>query len=89
MTRPVKVALVVVLALLGPAPSACYDGGVVGAKCGEGYSECNGQCVDLMVDSNNCGACGVVCPGGRACHRGMYCEGLGPGAGGEAGASGR
>ena len=29
--------------------------------CGAGKSLCNGKCVDLQQDSNNCGSCGNVC----------------------------
>jgi hypothetical protein len=31
---------------------------------------CAGACVDLDFDSANCGACGVICPGGTACQGG-------------------
>ena len=82
-----KVGLLL-LVVWGMLPTACYDGGLVGAECGKGFSECDGYCVDLSRDRDNCGACGVVCPAGRACHAGEYCEGFGPGAG-EAGASSR
>jgi hypothetical protein len=70
--------------LLGSAfiPAGCYEGGFVGDECRSGLQECAGECVDLSTDKRNCGACGVVCPGGRACFRGLYCEGFGPGAGG-------
>jgi len=30
-------------------------------------SVCNGACVDLNSDQNNCGACGNVCPAGQEC----------------------
>ncbi len=30
-------------------------------------TECDGTCVDLQVDSRNCGACGTVCGGGQVC----------------------
>lgn len=43
--------------------------------CPAGFRECNGQCVDVMRDSANCGACGRdcgidrpnVCAGGSCC----------------------
>ena len=32
--------------------------------CGEGEFACDGECVDLMTDMENCGACGEVCESG-------------------------
>lgn len=32
---------------------------------------CPSGCVDVLTDRNNCGACGVVCPAGRACANGV------------------
>ena len=85
MNRHLRTAALVLLAIYGMVPTACYDDGVVSAECAKGYTECDGLCVDLLVDGNNCGACGVICPGGRPCHDGEYCEGFGPGAGGQGG----
>jgi hypothetical protein len=34
-----------------------------GISCFDGYTECGGRCVPLATDVNNCGACGIVCPG--------------------------
>ncbi|HEU5076420.1 MAG TPA: hypothetical protein VFU02_19650 [Polyangiaceae bacterium] len=85
LTRNALLAL-----LLGGAsvPGACYSGGLVGADCRSGLSECAGECVDLATDGQNCGACGVVCPAGRACFQGLYCEGFEVGTGGNGGAAG-
>jgi hypothetical protein len=69
-------------------PAGCYEGGFVGDDCRSGLQECAGECVDLSTDRRNCGACGVVCPGGRACFQGLYCEGFGPGAAGAGGGGG-
>jgi hypothetical protein len=82
MRRRTHAALLVVLLALACFPGACYSGGLVGAECGDGFTDCDGQCVDLKVDSQNCGACGVVCPDERACHQGQYCEGFDAGTGG-------
>ncbi len=32
---------------------------------------CNQKCVDVQTDSNNCGACGVVCPSRAECSEGQ------------------
>jgi len=49
-----------------PAP------GVNACVCNAGYANCDGNqangCeVNLTSDSNNCGACGNVCPAGTLC----------------------
>jgi hypothetical protein len=33
-------------------------------------TECNGECVDLMSDEENCGACGNQCPHDSHCING-------------------
>lgn len=42
-------------------PSACTGGGSGSpfAPCSSGNTCCNGQCVNLQTDSDNCGTCGV------------------------------
>jgi hypothetical protein len=40
------------------------DNAVVGGSCAAGYTDCNGACVELSVDQNNCGTCGSVCASG-------------------------
>jgi DNA-binding beta-propeller fold protein YncE len=49
--------------------SAGDDAGGGGTPCGG--TLCNGQCVNLNTDVNNCGACGAVCDGdGAVCAAG-------------------
>jgi len=45
-----------------PSLQTGVDGGE-GGVC----TVCNGQCVDVTSNAFNCGACGVVCPGGQTC----------------------
>jgi hypothetical protein len=59
------------LALAYALPMACGSGGVVGGKCRGGYSNCNGQCVALQSDVNNCGVCGTVCAPDEGCGDGV------------------
>ena len=44
--------------------------------CQQGLTDCNGECVDCGTDTNNCGACGVVCGEGYICNNGQ-CEYIG------------
>lgn len=39
-------------------------------KCTKGRTKCGKQCFNLSADSANCGACGVVCTGGKVCSGG-------------------
>ena len=41
------------------------------ANCTAQQTNCNGACVDLNVDTNNCGACGVTCAAGQTCNAGV------------------
>jgi hypothetical protein len=59
------------LALAYALPMACGSGGVVGGKCRGGYTNCNGQCVALQSDVNNCGVCGTVCAPDEGCGDGI------------------
>ncbi|MGZ6068440.1 MAG: hypothetical protein ACXWVM_38935 [Polyangiales bacterium] len=39
-------------------------------RCPSGYTNCRGLCVITSADENNCGGCGIVCPGGWDCCNG-------------------
>lgn len=42
-----------------------------GVCCPQGLTNCDGlTCTDTSSDTNNCGACGNVCPGGYSCTNG-------------------
>ncbi len=51
------------------AAGACV--GDFAGLCRNGASECAGVCVELAVDPNHCGACGVTCEGDRSCVDGV------------------
>ncbi len=43
------------------AGEGCSAGGC-GVVCDTGLTDCDGACVDLVTNANNCGACGESCP---------------------------
>ena len=53
----------------------CGSGSVCTASsgacnCGNGQTCCNGACVNLSADRNNCGTCGSTCGAGASCQAG-------------------
>src|SRR5579871_1656762 len=62
-------------------PGIHLDGGVdgkmqtthdmAGNGCQSPLFKCNGQCVDVLSDNNNCGTCGVICQNGETCQSGQ------------------
>jgi len=49
-----------------PCAAATVEGcdatnAIVGGSCAAGYTDCDGQCVQLASDPRNCGTCGRVC----------------------------
>jgi RHS repeat-associated protein len=59
----------------GSAPGSASGGGggastSPGGGCPDGQTSCNGICVDMQSDANNCGACGSICGSGQGCQGG-------------------
>ncbi|HEY8090012.1 MAG TPA: hypothetical protein VIF09_19255 [Polyangiaceae bacterium] len=52
------------------ANSTCTSGA---CQCSAGFTPCNGACVNINTDSNNCGGCGHVCPALTAPSFGSTC----------------
>ncbi|HET8940164.1 MAG TPA: hypothetical protein VFN67_42275 [Polyangiales bacterium] len=53
-----------------PANFVCQAGRCVcdsNSDCASGQNCCNGACVDVRGDKNNCGGCGTVCAGSQSC----------------------
>jgi hypothetical protein len=61
------------------------NSGLCQPTCETGFTDCNGTCIDLAGDRDNCGACGNVCTypcscqtsvdGVSFCTHGGYCRG--------------
>jgi hypothetical protein len=53
-------------------PTGPTGAGPGAASCAAGLTRCGGDCVDLAVDRQHCGACGQICPdlGGLVCQGG-------------------
>jgi hypothetical protein len=52
--------------------------GMCQQTCTLGSAACDGSCVDLIGDPNNCGGCGTKCMGGFVCNDGgcaLSCQG--------------
>jgi hypothetical protein len=62
----------------GSHPAATTQGHQSGgdAPCpGPGLTRrCNGRCVNIQDDNNNCGSCGNSCPSGKTCDGHMFCR---------------
>ena len=54
-----------------PATGGGSDGGVATLSCCFGAVECNGACVDLKSNANDCGACGKHCAVNQVCSAGV------------------
>jgi hypothetical protein len=59
-----------------PNSSPVCVSGVCSISCNSGFANCNGNNTDgceinLMTNSNNCGACGIICPGAQVCSGGV------------------
>src|SRR5450755_3614391 len=64
------------LALVAAIGSAVFVAGcakpatVTGTTCSSDQLECNGTCINVQMDSQNCGACGNSCGSGSSCQAG-------------------
>ncbi|WP_438009546.1 MXAN_6577-like cysteine-rich protein [Sorangium sp. So ce321] len=69
------------------ATSACGSDGAPAQICDVPYFDCDGVCMALGSDPDNCGACGNECPAGASCVNGA-CEEPAQGGGGAGGTDG-
>ncbi len=61
--------IVIVIALLLGNLAVCIEAANDPKKCrGDKPDECNGKCVNLKNDDQNCGSCGNACNQGEICH---------------------
>ena len=51
----------------GPTPGNGSGNGTSAGTCGTGLQPCNGGCVDIASDPQNCGSCGNICGAGQSC----------------------
>src|SRR5579863_6021424 len=81
MTRARLLVFGVGLAVLAAACAAKGTGGATGTggangsggangQCGSGLMACNGSCVNVQTDSQNCGTCQLACDTGTVCQGG-------------------
>jgi Stigma-specific protein, Stig1 len=59
------------LGVVGFAQGCGTENGIVGGACRSGLIACTSQCVDALVDTDNCGGCGNRCPVNIACILGV------------------
>lgn len=63
--------MVMVIALLLGNLAVCIEASNEPQNChGSNPNKCNGQCVNLQSDKQNCGDCGKVCDSDEVCHHG-------------------
>jgi len=55
----------------GPHGTVACVAGLCTVTCEAGYTECEGACVNLTTDPDNCGHCGGVCGSGLVCSGGQ------------------
>jgi len=60
----------------GARASSGGGGGAAPASCpGPGLTRrCDGVCVNIQTDDNNCGSCGTRCASGKHCDGHMFCR---------------
>ena len=55
-------------------------GSATAGGCAPGLVLCDGACIDIAADANNCGGCGNSCDGGGTCSLGNCVQGCPVGA---------
>ena len=65
LPRP-SIAVLVAIVGLASLTTGCGDGVV--ASCAR--VACASECVDVLTDPRNCGACGIACPSDNVCSLG-------------------
>jgi hypothetical protein len=45
--------------------------GICELVCDDGFAICNNECVDINIDENHCGGCGIPCSAGESCEEGI------------------
>ncbi|MBT8495070.1 MAG: hypothetical protein KJO07_18640 [Deltaproteobacteria bacterium] len=49
---------------------ACGSSSDGDGNCPDGFTSCDGQCINITSDNTNCGGCGVTCEAGEVCSMG-------------------
>lgn len=63
-----------ILSLVGAlllSTAGCSSDGLVGGECTTGYAFCEGSCISVSDDYQNCGACNLTCGRNLACVSGI------------------
>jgi hypothetical protein len=60
-------------AIMGGGMWACTNG-ACSIVCPQAKTECNGACVDVQTDNDNCGMCNNPCMMSQSCLQGMCCN---------------
>src|SRR5579864_2043210 len=62
---------VAILLVSGAAAASCAQASTItGPSCDATQTQCGDTCSDTQTDSENCGACGKLCPAAEVCVKG-------------------